>query len=197
MVRNSNAFQCNNNKAETNKEISMEEILNSIRGVVSTDKDQPPFDEFNFTNENIDDVDEDILQLTDIYEEDKENDSYEVSEFDDLGIVNEVLKETSKSNLQDADSQDNITKISSSFSRANSNTEDKVIRGLFKSFDKKGDDESKTNKVVSESGSCLTVEQLAKDAIKPLIKKWLDENLPAMVKQVVTDEVRKIIENKN
>jgi uncharacterized protein len=42
----------------------------------------------------------------------------------------------------------------------------------------------------SESG--LTVEQLVRDAVRPLLKQWLDTNLPPLVERLVREAVDKI-----
>lgn len=40
--------------------------------------------------------------------------------------------------------------------------------------------------------SGVTIEDITKEAIKPLLKEWLDENLPAIVKKMIKKEIRRI-----
>ena len=42
------------------------------------------------------------------------------------------------------------------------------------------------------SESALTVEQLVRDAVRPLLKQWLDTNLPPLVERLVREAVDKI-----
>lgn len=37
--------------------------------------------------------------------------------------------------------------------------------------------------------SGLTIEQLMRDMLRPMLKDWLDENLPAMVERIVAEEI--------
>jgi hypothetical protein len=38
----------------------------------------------------------------------------------------------------------------------------------------------------------LTVEQLVRDAVQPLLRQWLDANLPPLVERAVREAVEKI-----
>ena len=38
----------------------------------------------------------------------------------------------------------------------------------------------------------LTVEKLLRDLLTPMLKDWLDQNLPAIVERVVEQEVKKL-----
>jgi cell pole-organizing protein PopZ len=37
-----------------------------------------------------------------------------------------------------------------------------------------------------------TLEQLVKDVLRPILKEWLDENLPDIVDRIVREEVERI-----
>jgi cell pole-organizing protein PopZ len=39
----------------------------------------------------------------------------------------------------------------------------------------------------------ITVEQLVIDLLKPMLKDWLDQNLPAVVERIVEEEVKKLV----
>jgi cell pole-organizing protein PopZ len=41
-------------------------------------------------------------------------------------------------------------------------------------------------------GGSLTVEQLVMDAVRPLLKDWLDQNLPGMVEDLVKAEIERV-----
>lgn len=42
------------------------------------------------------------------------------------------------------------------------------------------------------SGSALTVEELVRDAVRPLLRQWLDTNLPPLVERLVREAVDKL-----
>lgn len=42
-----------------------------------------------------------------------------------------------------------------------------------------------------------SVEGLVKDVLRPLLKEWLDENLPSFVRAIVTEQVEKIVRENN
>jgi hypothetical protein len=42
------------------------------------------------------------------------------------------------------------------------------------------------------SGTSLTVEDLVRDAVRPLLRQWLDANLPPLVERMVREAVDKI-----
>ena len=42
------------------------------------------------------------------------------------------------------------------------------------------------------SDSSLTVEDLVRDAVRPLLRQWLDANLPPLVERLVREAVDKI-----
>lgn len=194
MIRNSNALK-KNSKVDDKNEISMQEILNSIRGTISTDVDnQPAFDEFNYKDDK-DDLhnkdSDDVLVLTDAYEE----------KDDDNDIINHSLAIISAEDSADKDNENSKAKLATNVNNNISN-DDTVIRGLFEKFDRQKINLNKSNfnnitEKETENHSSLTIEQLAKDAMQPLIEEWIENNLPNMVEKIVTAEIRKIIKSRN
>ena len=43
----------------------------------------------------------------------------------------------------------------------------------------------------------LTIEQLTKDLLRPLLKEWLDANLPDMVERIVREEIERVVARSN
>ncbi len=46
---------------------------------------------------------------------------------------------------------------------------------------------------LSPSDNGKSIEELVKEILKPELKKWLNDNLPTIVKQLVDKEIKKII----
>ncbi len=43
-----------------------------------------------------------------------------------------------------------------------------------------------------QAGGSITVEQLVVDLLAPMLRDWLDQNLPGIVERVVEQEVKKL-----
>ena len=39
----------------------------------------------------------------------------------------------------------------------------------------------------------LTIEQLIKELLRPMLKGWLDENLPVLVEGIVREEIERVV----
>jgi cell pole-organizing protein PopZ len=46
---------------------------------------------------------------------------------------------------------------------------------------------------LSSSDNYKSIEELVKEILRPELKRWLNDNLPAIVKQLVDKEIKKII----
>ncbi|NND50264.1 MAG: DUF2497 domain-containing protein [Rhizobiales bacterium] len=46
--------------------------------------------------------------------------------------------------------------------------------------------------MLSHSGGARTLEQIVEDLLRPLLKSWLDENLPALVEKMVREEIERV-----
>ena len=38
----------------------------------------------------------------------------------------------------------------------------------------------------------VTVEEIVREEVRPLLKEWLDKNLPGIVERIVTAEIRRL-----
>lgn len=193
------------------KNPSMEQILQTIRGVIAGD-----------------DSKEDVLELTEMINEDGSISSLTKSTNQNLdvltdidNIISEVQisvidKEAEKNlkpiiNQQDSIQQQNIKEqatlnieTSKELKRQNLNTDKikpldefdliskataKATAETLKSFAKS------VSKPIDQLNfrSGETIEDLVKELIKPYIKTWLDENLPIIVKHLVEKEIQKLI----
>lgn len=54
-------------------------------------------------------------------------------------------------------------------------------------------DDDNNNELGSALNNAKSVEELVKEILRPELKKWLNDNLPAIVKQLVDNEIKKII----
>lgn len=206
---------------------SMEDILKSIRGVISGDENP--------------DEDQDVLELTDMIEEGNpiEQQTTVTSEGKSvLDQIDEVLKDDSefatieKVEEEKAEEQipvfdiakeqvtaeplveETVAQEEQVFEPVEEKNNEEDLRGAFSNnFDsengrllreKVADESTKTLKKLVDNlpksqivspytTGGVTLEQLTIEAMKPFLAEWLNNNLPTIVKQIVTKEIRKLI----
>ena len=161
-----------NNKDQT--EASMEEILASIRRIISQDDNDESSDRLHHEDKNkstVNDEDE-ILVLTDVVDEDV---SIEVNKTQVKSDIN-LNAETISTNVRDKYEEPIIS----------SKVEELSI--------------SLISDLVSAIGSGATIgtenktlEQLTKEMLRPMLKEWLDANLPKTVENIVREEIKRIV----
>lgn len=175
------------------QDMSIEEILNSIRGVIdgspviaaestlSSNKGQ----DIEESSEN-DDTNKEILELTNIVTDGV----LEPKTYINAGIScnNNETKADLKNGPQGHLSQNTI--------KAESNTliSDEVASKTSRSIQ---DFASSAKSVIEESAKLksMTVEELVTQSIKPMLQEWLNKNLPLIVREIVTLELKKLIPN--
>ena len=161
-----------NNKDQT--EASMEEILASIRRIISQDDNDESSNRLHDEDEDksqVNDEDE-ILVLTDVVGEDV---SIEVNKTQRKSDIN-LNTEPASTNYNDKYEEPIIS----------SKVEELSI--------------SLISDLVSAIGSGATIgtenktlEQLTKEMLRPMLKEWLDANLPKTVENIVREEIKRIV----
>ncbi|HJD65343.1 MAG TPA: PopZ family protein [Rickettsia endosymbiont of Diachasma alloeum] len=121
-------------ESKKSQDMSIEDILKSVKGVINERK--------NLSNE-----DEDILELTEIIDQDEE----ELISTKSAEKVNDILKNFT-STIKDKNLDNNV-----SYKNA--------------------------------------LEELVIEMLKPELKTWLDKNLPSLVKELVENEIKKLVQN--
>ena len=175
-----------NSKDQT--EASMEEILASIRRIISQDENKNSSDFIEAEEENEDSsdfieaeeentestdrIDDSILVLTDVVDE---NGSIDVSET--LGKSEKNLNTDSVFvNLGDQ-SQGPIV---------SSKVEELSVSLI-------SDLVSELNSGANMGSENKTLEQLTKEMLSTMLKEWLDANLPIIVENIVREEIKRIV----
>ena len=132
-----------NKENKNSQDMSVEDILKSIRGIINSTSNITP-----------DNEEEDILELTNVVSDNKSNESEEDS-------------------LLSGESATKVTEILKQFSEkiTISAREDKMLKSL-------------------------TIEELVVAMVRPQLKKWLDENLPSLVRELVEKEIKQLIPTK-
>ncbi|MFY9589397.1 DUF2497 domain-containing protein [Rickettsia endosymbiont of Halotydeus destructor] len=144
-----------NKEDKKTQDMSIEEILKSIKGVINERK------QLNNTEH-----DEDILELTEIMNDKEEEES------------NESLNTKDKFN-----STNEEPLISPKFAAETSN----ILKNFAHTI------KDKHLEAVTSPKNVL--EELIIEMLRPELSKWLNENLPTLVKQLVEREIKKLIPN--
>lgn len=173
------------------EEPTMEEILSSIRRIISDDDD----DELDLSelesveDDDADDDEEEILELTEILAEEEPADMEAllegVEESDGLLSPDDIDDlEFSQPELDDAEapSMEDLPDLSS----AENLISDQVSADVNQNFN------LLANTMLAQNGAGQTVESMVMTLMRPMLKGWLDENLPAMVEKIVREEIERV-----
>jgi len=173
--------------AKTQQEPSMEEILASIRRIISEDAEgqkpapaaeagePPPAGE----------PEDDILELTD-----RVNDDGSV-----ISMVGEPEDKPSFSLDEPEEEKDDIAFDHEEFSEAlMSGNSSNAAASAFAQLEQEMSVPPRAATAPSAplAGGGMTLEQLVSDAVKPMLKSWLDANLPGIVEDLVRAEIERV-----
>jgi uncharacterized protein len=210
-------------EAKSQQEPSMEEILASIRRIISDDDtDEAKSDDAKSDDAAVEDgveENDDVLELTDVVEDEEAVQETEPDEEEVAEIAEEEAPQSQDdidSLFDEADSSDTDDEIELVEEEEKPATD--VIQEVF------SEPAAKPVAAVAPEGSLLdaapataatgslsglvaavdaahgtpigngnrTIEDLVKEVMRPMIKEWLDDNLPALVDRVVRREVERL-----
>src|SRR5271170_7592335 len=183
--------------AKAQQEPSMEEILASIRRIISEDADgqkpaaapeaAPPAHE--------PEQDDDILDLTDRVNDDGSVVSLHRQGDDDFPELAQSKPSFSLNDQDLAGEKDEISFDQDEFSQAlMSGSSSTAAASAFAELEQEMSVPPRPAAPAGAParGGALSVEQLVMDAVRPLLKDWLDHNLPGMVEDLVRAEIERV-----
>jgi hypothetical protein len=184
---------------KTEQEPSIEEILQSIRQIISDDGTAsnkkaeesvmtvaPENDDagsLDLSQADQEDKPEDVLELTDIVEDtgaglDLRPGAEEQDPSIDLGP--QQMDQQMTSNLDLSRTEDSAL-LSDTAATAAASAMSKLLAGNV----------AVERETVGRAGP-VTLEEMTRDLMRPLVKSWLDQNLPAIVEKLVAKELEKV-----
>ena len=213
-------------EAKSQQEPSMEEILASIRRIISEDETDEAKSADGASEESVEEND-DVLELTEVVEDDEPVEEAELAEEDPVEAAEEVVDDAEEDAPQ---SQDDIDSLFDEADRSDDSDEIELIEedeeepvaevaedvvpepapaapvaapegSLLDEAPATAATGSLTNLVAAvdaaNGGTPLgdgnrTIEDLVKEVMRPMIKEWLDDNLPALVERIVRREVERL-----
>ncbi|MCC6597491.1 MAG: DUF2497 domain-containing protein [Alphaproteobacteria bacterium] len=209
-------------KQETEQEPSIEEILSSIRQIISDDDEEGGADSDAAPVAQEPDLDaddeEDVIDLTQKVEEEPESFASLVDDFDSLAEENESEEETKPAievDLRDvepeiappaqervaAPAEDVIEEpepVVESVSARPVKSEPAPPAEMDDSILTRGAEEAAysgfaelARKTAIEHGG-ITLEEIVRSELKPLLRDWLDRSLPAIIDRLVREELERV-----
>lgn len=187
----------------TPSEPSMDEILASIRRIISADSKEENQRSFYPTPET-----EDILDLTHALPDEFEKTQAPLpSDFHLQGLEEWVPAVGQAESLEEEEknSKDSAPQTPYYGPIANHSFEDTLLSQTtlsetahaFQLLNKMAQEQQKPSEPQLQEGmGGQTLENLMKEMLKPLLKEWLDAHLPALVRSVVSQQVEKIVGQK-
>ncbi len=226
-----------------NEDQSMEEILQSIRRIITEDdaedsddnnlssksslapigvsdsdeieivdglEDEPLNTEFDdIGTDEEDDQESDILELTEIIGDNLDTEDYD-SDVNELDNNHDTMAKTESAELTNSDVEaliknksddtdvlqniDGVLGVKSDSESLLSNSTAKATSALLNKVRKTTQTETQSHTGISTRGG-ITVEDLMIEAMRPMLKTWLDENLPSLVERIVQKEIQKLSGN--
>ncbi len=204
---------------------SMEEILQSIKRIIAEEGDEETGADTNALHSNVSVKGSDVLELTDFVEEAMEEaaeaeinaDEYmqldEVlgvkasqEEADAMDFLSEDTDVTHIMTIQDqekpfSDSEEEHTPSKDVLNDIDTLLSDEVARTTAGAFKELAAVKHKPHAPSSPSADTLhyrsgtTVEDLTLELLRPMMKQWLDANLPDIVERLVQQEIRRLNES--
>lgn len=176
--------------SEHEQEPSIEEILASIRQIISDDDDEAPAkkpeppsapdpepepeSEAEPAPEPAPEPEEDVIDLIDIVED------------EDTGDVEEMeidLMEPSPAAKPEEEGDDSFSALPEGDSILTDSAAEATLEGFARLA---------TNIALTRSGQGVTLEDIIKDMLRPMLREWCDAHLPSLIERLVQQELDKI-----
>ena len=184
------------------EEPSIEEILESIRQIISDEDEEGTEDggELKGEEEDMDkaediegELEQDDDEPADVEGElpEEDFDILELNEIIEEGVsAGDVEMDTPEDDYKPADIEmDNLAEDDGRV--ISDDTEDAAVDSFAKLAENVYVDEDRGGDFVAAPGR-VTLEEMTKELLRPMLKEWLDRRLPGMVEELVQRELKKI-----
>ena len=195
-------------EAKSKQEPSMEEILASIRRIISEDDIDDAKSNDTAVEEGVEEENDDVLELTDVVEDEEPVQEIEPAEEEAPQSQDDIDTLFDEADLSNTD--DEIELVEEEEEESPTEVAAEVTPLPIAAVAPEGsilDEAPATAATGSLSGLVAmvdaahgtpigngnrTIEDLVKEVMRPMIKEWLDDNLPALVERVVRREVERL-----
>ena len=175
---------------EYSPEPSMDEILASIRQIISNEEEEEKKKELAAKRQPLTKQAEDILDLTDLLPE--ENNEKKLTQRKALYPRKEMPKPSrpapGKEALKEADS---ILPLESPWEE--SNISETALSELKAALQSTSSEKPPTDSSLQNTHH-KTIENLVTELLRPMIKEWLDQNMPSLVQWTINEQMEKVVQ---
>lgn len=202
-------------ESKAQQDPSMEEILASIRRIISegdepsaADRDEPrAVDEEEAQADEPAEVAEEVLELTEVVsDEDSEEEQPEPTDFE-VDLVEDEADDSEADDEFAAEPEHDLNSERPSAERRELATTDEDDDRLVSDDTAAASSDAfaelaqsvaaaeirqDSSPRISHGGSDRTLEDVVREAIRPLLKDWLDKNLPSLVHHLVKKEIERL-----
>jgi cell pole-organizing protein PopZ len=161
-------------EAKGQQEPSMEEILASIRRIIAEDGDtaKPPI---NIEPDPMPAPEDDVLELTEVVAD-------EPPAFVEPEPEPEPYRPPPRPRQQEAPVAEDDRIVSANPAAASSAAFAEMTSRL----------RERRNGEVFLGNGAITLEEIVRELLKPMLREWLDDNLPSLVERLVHEEIKRI-----
>ncbi|TGY88395.1 DUF2497 domain-containing protein [Marinicauda algicola] len=201
--------------ANAEQEPTMEEILASIRRIINEDEDEAKpaeaeaapepveepepesedeveFDaEPEFAEDESEPAEDDVLELTDRVEDETAG-TDPISIADDLMIVDREEEEMQAEPEEEPEPEPEPAPRPQAKPAASAPAEEEELLGEVQASAASSAFAALSGALKVSSDQGLTLEGIVRELLRPMLKQWLDENLPAIVEEKVEAEIERV-----
>lgn len=163
-------------KKAGDEDVSIEEILASIKEIITDDEDDDEGDVFELT-ERIDAPD-----LT----ADEEDDEMTTAEDE---VVLQEQDDIMEVDMRDGEEDDTMSVTEEVTENVLS---EQAATAALQGFKKLAGDMALSRESAKPSANGVTLEDIVRQMLQPMLREWLDENLPEIIEKTVQKELQKI-----
>jgi hypothetical protein len=185
--------------ADTNseEEPSIEEILASIRQIISDDEDEEAEEEA--LESPIREHSDDVLELTedDLVEQEPEDEPVEPPIEVDMRDKEEEPEEEDpeeEEDMDESDPRDIIEEIRAQNEEGHHTVPSDILSSAAQSAALSSMSKLKSKMPINNPRSYdgVTLEDIVREMLHPMLREWMDDNLPPMVERIVQKELEKL-----
>ncbi|MAS86895.1 MAG: hypothetical protein CMH30_02800 [Micavibrio sp.] len=168
-------------QTKSDEDLSIEEILSSIRDIISEDDDAPEEVAAAPEPEVVEEEPEEIEPLTE-----EESDAVVVEAVEDDDEILELSDPIDEPETEPVDFEAALDAVEDDENLLSENTASASLAALDKLSRSSAIDNRRN------INDAVTIEDITREMLRPMLKAWLDKNLPDIIERTVQKEIRRL-----
>lgn len=171
---------------DTEQEPSIEEILTSIRQIISDDDEEGEDSADEAPVEEAPEPEEEVIELTEKADPEPVQEEPEPEPIPEPEPEPEPIPEPEPEEVMEIDMQDRVEEPQPLASEADNLLTQRAEAAALDGF------KELAAKTAIDSISGVTIEHIVREEIRPMLRVWLDSNLPSIVERLVQEELDRV-----